>query len=218
MAEWNKSHPLQATRHFGNMEFPRSLGKLRRGGTPGRRVPGKERDGTIVQLTAATSGIDLKTGIRDMTEIQQLISRLRHEFPEFQGRYEEQSAGPEQEISAFTHFVVELYEQREWQQLQTAFDRIEEALTGADREVRELIAFEFLETLETLAASKPYGPEVLLGYLGRETRRIWAELDEISRTCSRLDMRERTVLEGEILVWRLVREALHRELGCVSQR
>jgi hypothetical protein len=146
-----------------------------------------------------------------MTEIQQLISRLRHEFPEFRARYEEQSAGAELEISSFAHFLIDLYEQREERQLQTAFNGMEKALTIASRQVWDVIVCEFLETLRDLAACKPYGAEVFVDYLGYRTRRIWEELDEISRTCSRLDMRERTVLESEILNWWLVREALERE-------
>jgi hypothetical protein len=146
-----------------------------------------------------------------MNETQQLFSQLRHEFPGLQARYESKSPGAELEASGFANFVIDLYEQRNEQQLRTAFDRMERLYSGAGREIRQLIVFEFLASLQELAACKPYGPEALVQYLGPETRRIWAELDEISRTCSRLDMRERPVLESEILTWWLLREALQRE-------
>jgi hypothetical protein len=146
-----------------------------------------------------------------MTEIQELVSNLRREFPGFRERCNEQGAGPEQEISAFAAFVIELYEEHHERQLQTAFHCIEQALKTASPRVRELIACEFLEIVQDLAACKPYASEALGGYLGPETRRIRAELDEISRTCSRLDMRERTVLETEILTWWLLREALEKQ-------
>jgi len=84
-------------------------------------------------------------------------------------------------------------------------------LKTASPRVRELIACAFLEVVQDLAACKPYASEALGGYLGPETRRIRAELDEISRTCSRLDMPERTVLETEILTWWLLREALQKQ-------
>ncbi len=149
-------------------------------------------------------------------EKQQLMSRPLREFPQFQSRRHEhskqwqQDAGPCLDMSAFAHFVTDqLYEQGNYQRVHAAFDQMEEFLRDGSQEVRELVALGFLETLHDVASAKPYGSEAFVRFLGPRTRHVWAGLDAIWRISIRLDLADRSVLEAEVLAWRILRQSLH---------
>jgi len=154
--------------------------------------------------------------VNTLVEKQQLMSRPLREFPQFQSRCHEhskqwqQDAGPCLDMPAFAHFVTdELYEQGNYQRVHAAFDQMEEFLRDGSQEVRDLVALGFLETLHDVASAKPYGSEAFVRFLGPRTRHVWAGLDAIWRISIRLDLADRSVLEAEVLAWRILRQSLH---------
>jgi len=153
--------------------------------------------------------------VNTLVEKQQLMSRPLCEFPQFQSRCPEHSKQWQQDAAtcldmpAFAYFVTdELYEQGSYARVHAAFDQMEEFLRDGSQEVRDLVALGFLETLHDVASAKPYGSEAFVRFFGPQTRHVWAVLDAIWRTSLRLDMAGRSVLEAEVLAWRILRQSL----------
>ena len=67
-----------------------------------------------------------------------------------------------------------------------------------------MVAVEMFESFQNV--EYPCGSDTWC--LGPETKRLWAELEAIWRTSVKLDLQDRTVLEGEILISRIVRQTL----------
>jgi len=148
-----------------------------------------------------------------MMEKRQLISNLLHEFPQMGKRWEADSGRLEHDanlyldISLFVHFLMdELYEKEKYQQVRAAFEQMEQFLRNGTTEVRELVALGFLETLRTVASWKPYGTDAFLQFLLPESRRVWAKLDAVWK----VNLDDCSVLEREVLIWRVVRQSLSR--------
>lgn len=146
-----------------------------------------------------------------MLEMQQLIPHLLREFPQFRSRWDAHTkrsgydAGPYADMSIFVHFLTdELYEEGKYKQVHTAFERIEQFLKDGTAGVRELVALGFLETLRTVASWKPYGSDAFVPFLHPESKRVWAKLD----TAWDLNLDDCGVLEGEVLISRVVRQSL----------
>lgn len=150
-----------------------------------------------------------------MLEKQQVMSDLLREFPQFHGRMEEHLRrwGRDEAqcfgMPVFAHFVIdELYEPDNYERVHAAFGQMEKFLRDGSQEVRELIGLGFLETLHNVASWKSYGSEAFVRFLGPETGRVWAELEALWRASVRLDLSERTTLEAEVLIWRMIRQSL----------
>ncbi len=99
-----------------------------------------------------------------------------------------------------------VYEKEHCERVHAACDRLEEFLSNAGTEIRDMLAIEMFESFQN--AEYPYGSDTVAGCLGPETKRLWTELEAIWRTSAKLDLQDRTVLEGEILIWRIVRQNL----------
>src|SRR6266581_4904729 len=85
-----------------------------------------------------------------------------------------------------------------------ACDRMEEFLTKAGPEIRDMVAIEMFESLQNAESSSD--SDSFAPFLGPETKRLWAELQAIWKTSVRLDLQDRTVLEGEVLMSRILRQ------------
>jgi hypothetical protein len=142
-----------------------------------------------------------------MLEKQHAISHLLREFPQFRSRWEQDRKNwqCEFDMSSFVRFVIDdLYEKGHFQQVRAAFELIELFLTDGSDEVRELAALGFLEALQTAASWKPYGGDAWVRFLRPESRDVWNKLDLVSE----LNLDDCGVLEGEVLIWRVVRQSL----------
>jgi hypothetical protein len=146
-----------------------------------------------------------------MLEKQQVKIDLLREFPQFLshlGRGEDEQARCFS-MPVFAQFVLdELYETDNHERVRSAFGQMEKFLREGTQEVREFVGLGFLGTLHNLASWKSYGSEVFVRFLGLETRRIWEELEAVWRSSVRLDLSERTTLEAEVLLWRIVQRSL----------
>ncbi len=96
------------------------------------------------------------------------------------------------------------YEEENCERVHAACDRLEEFLSNAGTEIRDVVAVEMFESFQN--AEYPYGGDTWC--LGPETKRLRAELEAIWRTSVKLDLQDRTVLEGEVLMSRIVRQNL----------
>jgi hypothetical protein len=111
------------------------------------------------------------------------------------------------DVSQFLQVLTDAtYEEGHCERLHAACDRVEEFLSKAGTEARGMLAIEMFESFQS--AEYPYGSDSFAGCLGPETKRLWAELEAIWRTSVKLDLQDRTVLEGEILISRIVRQNL----------
>jgi len=146
-----------------------------------------------------------------MLEKRQLISQVLHEFPQFRKRADTGSrrsgddAKAYLDLALFVRFLTDdLYEKENYQQVRAAFEQMEEFLRSGTAEVREWVALGFLETLRAAASWKPYGSDAFIRFLPPESRRIWAKLD----AAWNLNLDDCSVLEKEVLIWRIVRQSL----------
>jgi hypothetical protein len=121
-----------------------------------------------------------------MTEAE-IMPRLVEEFPEFRPRWEQhlsswkgKAAGGYNDISVFAHFVVEeLYPSGKTQELQRAFDLMEQWLVNGNNKVRELVVIGFLEDVQNIASWQPFGRAVFIPFLGPQARDAWNEIERV---------------------------------------
>jgi hypothetical protein len=85
-----------------------------------------------------------------------------------------------------------------------ACDRVEEFLSNTGTEIRDIVAIEMLESVPN--AGYPSDTDTFDQFLGPKTKRVWVELQAIWKTSVKLDLQDRTVLEGEVLISRILRQ------------
>ena len=102
----------------------------------------------------------------------------------------------------FLHGAV--YEEKDCERVQAACDRMEEFLSKAGPDFRDMVAIEMFESLQNAESSSD--SDSFARFLGPETKRLWAELQAIWKTSVKLDLQDRTVLEGEVLMSRILRQ------------
>ncbi len=97
-----------------------------------------------------------------------------------------------------------VYEEEDCERVHAACDRVEEFLSEAGTEIRDMLAVEMFEVFQNAG----YSPDsdTVARSLGPETKRLWAELQAIWKTSAKLDLQDRTVLEGEVLMARIFRQ------------
>src|SRR5439155_441779 len=128
------------------------------------------------------------------------------------------------DVPDFVRFLRDaVYEEEDCERVHATCDRMEEFLSKAGPEIRDMVAIEMFEGLQTAQSSSD--SDSLARFLGPETKRLWAELQAIWKTSVKLDLQDRTVLEGEVLMSRILRQVsleqsdlfrLHsREVGLV---
>ncbi len=94
-----------------------------------------------------------------------------------------------------------VYEEEDCERVNAACDRVEEFLSRAGTEIRDMVAMGMFEMFQN--AEYPYGSDTFTWCLGPETERLWAELQAIWKASVKLDLQDRTVLEGELLIARI---------------
>ena len=95
-----------------------------------------------------------------------------------------------------------VYEEEDCERAHAASDRLEEFLKQSGPEIRDLLAVEMFESFQ----NTEYPCSSDIGRLGPETKRLFAEIQAIWKTSVELDLQDRTVLEGEILISHIVRQ------------
>jgi len=97
-----------------------------------------------------------------------------------------------------------VYEEEDCERVHAACDRMEEFVSKAGPEIRDMVAIEMFEGLQTAQSSSD--SDSFAPFLCPETKRLCAELQDIWETSVRLDLQDRTVLEGEVLMSRILRQ------------
>ena len=97
-----------------------------------------------------------------------------------------------------------VYEEKDCERVHATCDRMEEFLSKAGPDFRGMVAIEMFESLQNAESSSDN--DSLARFLGPETKRLWAELQAIWKTSVKLDLQGRTVLEGEVLMSRILRQ------------
>jgi len=105
-------------------------------------------------------------------------------------------------------WLTEEFERGNCEPVRAVFQSIEELLRKGGREVREP-GLGFLQSLQEAASPKPCGIESFVQFFGPETSRLWTELNAIWRTSIKLDALDRSVLEAEVLAYRISQQVLH---------
>src|SRR5438128_10313391 len=101
------------------------------------------------------------------------------------------------DVPDFVRFLRDaVYEEEDCERVHAACDRMEEFLSKAGPEIRDMVAIEMFESLQNAESS----------FLGPETKRLWAELQAIWKTSVKLDLQDRPVLAGEVLMSRILRQ------------
>jgi hypothetical protein len=142
---------------------------------------------------------------------QQAMSLLRHQLPEFDHRSAAKAQvcgrNPEHSIDVydFAMFVTELREQADDPQVHAAFALVEQFLVAGTAEVRDWVCA-WIEALQNVASWRRCGIGAFRTFLGRQTRALWDGLEKIRCQSLELDFAGCSVLEAEVLAWRLTRE------------
>ena len=109
------------------------------------------------------------------------------------------------DVYDFACFVVNLQEHNEAGHVRAAFFLIENFLTHGSPELRDWVDME-IEALQNVCTWRRQSDCVFSPALGPKTRVLWDHLESIRRASSELDLSDCSVLEAEILTWRLTRE------------
>jgi hypothetical protein len=94
------------------------------------------------------------------------------------------------------------YQQGNYEGVQSVFDRLEKLLADGAPDVRAWVAG-FLQTVQDVAGWDSGNADVFLRFLGQGTRCTWKTLNTI-----RFDLADCSILEAEILMWRVVHPTL----------
>ena|SRR5215469_4207585 len=138
----------------------------------------------------------------------QAMSSLRHAFPELDALGDSAALCTDVQdahidVYDFACFVVDLQEHNETGRVRAAFFLIENFLVHGSPELRDWVDAE-IEALQNVCAWRRQS--ALSPALGSKTRVLWDLLESIRRASSELDLSDCSVLEAEILTWRLIRE------------
>ena len=109
------------------------------------------------------------------------------------------------DVPDFIRFLRDaVYEEKDCERVHAACDRMEEFLSNTGTEIRDIVAIEMLESVPN--AGYPSETDTFDQFLGPKTKRLWVELQAIWKTSVKLDLQDRTVLEGEVLISRILRQ------------
>jgi alpha-glucuronidase len=98
-----------------------------------------------------------------------------------QAFWEGKEAGIYNDLGEFATFIVDAYARQEIEPIVVAFAIIEELLAGGDEEVRAAASIGFLEDVRNIASWRPFGAAVFIQWLGPESKKAWAEIEEMWR-------------------------------------
>ncbi len=85
-------------------------------------------------------------------------------------------AGEYNDLGALAEWVVDQMAEGHLGCFDTLFNEVELLLTGANAELRNLLVIGFLEDIQNIAANRETDPDIVLPFLGPETRKGWFEL------------------------------------------
>ncbi len=117
------------------------------------------------------------------------------------------SADPDGQWHEFAGLVIGLYQRKNYDGVRSAFDRLERFLGDGSPEVRSWVAG-FLHALQEVTSWGSSNSDAYHGLLGPHARRVWETLDAI-----RFDLAACSILEAEILMWRVVHHNDQPRLG-----
>jgi hypothetical protein len=139
-----------------------------------------------------------------MLNQQSVITDLVREFPQLasSGAWKN-SADRDGQWFDFAHLVRDLYEQRNYARVQAAFDCLEEFLDDGNPELRAWVAG-FLQALQEVSSWGSENSEAFSDFLGARARRVSETLQTI-----RFDLADCSILEAEVLMWRVVHHPPH---------
>jgi hypothetical protein len=98
----------------------------------------------------------------------------------------------------FAQHLRELKGREDNRSLQATFDLLEELLAGNNSNLRDWVTG-FLQALQDVTSWSSQDGEPFLRFMRERTRHVWATLDTI-----RLDLADCSILEAEVLMWRVV--------------
>jgi hypothetical protein len=105
-------------------------------------------------------------------------------------------------------WLAEEFERGNHEPLRAVLQSVEEVLRNGGREVREP-GLRFLQSLQEAVSQKACGIEAFVEFFGPQTGRLWTELNAVWRTSVKLDLLDRSVLEAEVLAYRISQQVLH---------
>jgi hypothetical protein len=118
--------------------------------------------------------------------------------------FKKQHGGSVRDALHVVQLLADAVYEEEQERVRAACDRVEEFLSNAGTEIRDIVAMEMLESFPN--AESPSGSDTFAQFLGPETKRLWVELQAIWKTSVKLDLQDRTVLEGEVSISRILRQ------------
>jgi hypothetical protein len=142
----------------------------------------------------------------------QAMSSLRHAFPEIDARAADSAILCADEhnvpidVYDFACFLAVLRDNDD-NRLRAAFFLIENFLVHGSPELRDWVD-QLIEALQNVCAWRRQSACVFSTALGPKTLALWEHLESIRRASSELDLSDCSVLEAEILTWRLLREKI----------
>jgi hypothetical protein len=142
---------------------------------------------------------------------QRVVSELRQIFPELDRcapnsvKFRAAPADLLPDVCDFARCLTEEFEAANDTRVRAAFDCVEEFLLTGDRDLREWVVAS-IEALQNATCWRRYGSSAFARFLGLEARALWEALVSFRSACDELDLANCSVLEAEILTWRLVHE------------
>ena len=144
-----------------------------------------------------------------MVQQKPKIADLIYGFPQLGGSPAwDDSENQDAQWIEFARLVSGLYQREDFEGITLAFTRVERLLAEGTAHARTWVTG-FLQALQEITAWNSSGSEAFLGFLGPNTRHIWETLNAI-----RFDLDSCSILEAEILMWRVV----HKDAHSNSQR
>jgi hypothetical protein len=113
----------------------------------------------------------------------EVIPELLQECPEFQAAWNDhvaywhgEPAGDYNDASAIVHELIDSFESGRTDCFPRFFAFVERLILEGDPEVQNLAVVGYLETLQTAASWRDYGPEKFVQWMQPQSRRWWYEI------------------------------------------
>src|SRR5437899_12717070 len=96
------------------------------------------------------------------------------------------------DVPDFIRFLRDaVYEEKDCERVHAACDRMEEFLSKAGPEIRDMVAIEMFESLQNAESSSD--SDSFARFLGPETIRLWPDLRALWKSSLKLDFQDRSV-------------------------
>jgi hypothetical protein len=128
----------------------------------------------------------LGVGRVNMTQPKKdVIDVLRDVAPDFQPRWqaflewwEGEEHGNYNAMAEFAHFLVDSYAIGNLDCFQAVFGEVERLLLEGDSETQSLLSVGLIEDIQNIASHHSFGASIFEPWLGKESLRVWREIDE----------------------------------------